>query len=380
MQNPMVICDGLGDINPGDRVRLKDNPSREGTLSSHPHIGDGRRRKRVVDFPGGPEAVPESQLEKVTQEVPDAYLYMSRGQYGPAKELRGAITYCRLSGKLANLIYSLNTTNTQFHPFQFKPVLQFLDSPSRGLIIADEVGLGKTIEAGLIWTELRARQDARRLLVVCPAILRQKWVDELRNRFGTKAEIVNAGDALQRLQSLKDNPYEEFALVASLQGLRAPNGWNSDERPTQTAAAQLARFLDDAAESDPLFDLVIVDEAHYLRNAATQSNRFVRLLRPVTDGLVLMSATPIQTSSLDLFNLLHLLDEDAFPNEWAYKWSLESNAPIVHLRDRIMRGVVPHDEFVIAICDACINELKTRVEWIKDPQFETNICVPKQNI
>ena len=266
MQNSSVDCDGLGGINPGDRVRLKDNPSREGTLSSHPPIGEGRRRKRVVDFPGGPEGVPESQLERVSQEVPDAYLYMSRGQYGPAKELRGAITYCRLSGKLANLIYSLNTTNTQFHPFQFKPVLQYLDSPSRGLIIADEVGLGKTIEAGLIWTELRARQDARRLLVVCPAILRQKWVDELRNRFGTKAEIVNAADVLQRLQSLKDDPYEEFALVASLQGLRAPPGWNDDEGPAGSAAAQLARFLDEAAESDPLFDLVIVDEAHYLRN------------------------------------------------------------------------------------------------------------------
>ena len=88
---------------------------------------------------------------------------------------------------------------------------------------------------------------------------------------------------------------------------------------------------------------MVVDEAHYLRNPSTQSHRFARLLRPLTDGLVLMSATPIQTSSLDLFNLLHLLDADAFPNEWAYKWSLEANAPIVHLRDRVMREIGRED-------------------------------------
>ena len=88
---------------PGDRVRLKDNPSCEGTLSSHPAIGEGRRRKLVVEFAGGPEAVLALQLEKVEQEVLDPYLLMSRGSYGAAKHLRGAVTFCRLSGKLANL-------------------------------------------------------------------------------------------------------------------------------------------------------------------------------------------------------------------------------------------------------------------------------------
>jgi superfamily II DNA or RNA helicase len=350
---------------PGDRVRLKDNPSREGTLSSHPAIGEGRRRKLVVEFAGGPEAVLALQLEKVEQEVLDPYLLMSRGSYGAAKHLRGAVTFCRLSGKLANLIYSLNTTNTQFLPYQFKPVLQYLDSPSRGMVIADEVGLGKTIEAGLIWTELRARQDARRLLVVCPAILRPKWVEELRNRFGVQAEVVAAGELHTRLQQAQQDPHEEFALIASLQGLRSPKNWDNEKNPSNSAAAKLARFLQDCAEDEPLLDLVVVDEAHYLRNPSTQSHRFARLLRPLTDGLVLMSATPIQTSSLDLFNLLHLLDADAFPNEWAYKWSLEANAPIVHLRDRVMREVVPHEEFVSAIEQAATSSRHEGVEQLK---------------
>ena len=300
-------------MNPGDKVRVFDSPSRVGTLSSEPAAGAGVRRRLLVNSSDGEEYVLEASLEKVQRESRDPYELMCRGDYGRTLDLRGAITYFRLSGKLANLIYSLNTTNTQFLPYQFKPVLQFLDWPSRGNVIADEVGLGKTIEAGLIWTELRARQDARRLLVVCPAMLREKWKEELGNRFGVRAEIVDAGELLARLQVAQDRPQEEFALVVSMQGMRPPKGWNDRKEPSKSAAAQLARFLLEAEANDPLLHLVVVDEAHYLRNAQTQTHRFAALLRPVADGLILLAATPIQMRSTDLFNLLHLLDEDAFP-------------------------------------------------------------------
>ena len=336
-------------MSPGDKVRVIDNPSRVGTLSSEPASGTGVRRRLLVNFSDGEEFVLEASLEKLHRETRDPYELMCRGDYGRALDLRGAITYYRLSGKLANLIYSLNTTNTQFLPYQFKPVLQFLDSPSRGIVIADEVGLGKTIEAGLIWTELRARQDARRLLVVCPAMLREKWKDELGNRFGVRAEIVDAGELLARLQVARDRPQEEFALIVSMQGMRPPRGWNDRRAPSKSAAAQLARFLLEAEVQDPLLHLVVVDEAHYLRNAQTQTHRFAALLRPVTDGLILLSATPIQMRSTDLFNLLHLLDEDAFPYEWTYDQSVQANAPIVAMRDRVLREEVPQSEFVEAL-------------------------------
>lgn len=336
-------------MNPGDKVRVIDNPSRVGTLSSEPPSGTGLRRRLLVNFIDGEEFVLEASLEKLQRETRDPYELMCRGHYGRTLDLRGAITYYRLSGKLANLIYSLNTTNTQFLPYQFKPVLQFLDSPSRGIVIADEVGLGKTIEAGLIWTELRARQDARRLLVVCPAMLREKWKDELGNRFGVRAEIVDAGGLLARLQVARDRPQEEFALIVSMQGMRPPKGWNDRKAPSKSAAAQLARFLLEAEVQDPLLHLVVVDEAHYLRNAHTQTHRFAALLRPVTDGLILLSATPIQMRSTDLFNLLHLLDEDAFPYEWTYDQSVQANAPIVAMRDRVLREEVPQSEFVEAL-------------------------------
>jgi len=117
---------------------------------------------QVFLFDGAEDHFPPSALEPIFQESNSPTACFSSGRYSLAKNLRTAITHHRLSGKLANLIYSLNTTNTDFYPHQFKPVLQFLDSPSSGILIADEVGLGKTIEAGLIWTELRARFDARR--------------------------------------------------------------------------------------------------------------------------------------------------------------------------------------------------------------------------
>ena len=74
--------------------------------------------------------------------------------------LRTVLIHIQLSGRLADMIYSMEATNTDFYAFQFKPVVKLINSPSNGLLIADEVGLGKTIEAGLIWTELKARFDA----------------------------------------------------------------------------------------------------------------------------------------------------------------------------------------------------------------------------
>ncbi|MBK5965760.1 helicase [Thiocystis minor] len=336
-------------MQPGAKVRLKANPGRVGILGNDTD-GPPHRLRLLVHFLDGDEQfVLQGALETVEKEPTGAYAMMKAGRYGRAADLRGAITYYRLSGRLANLIYSLNTTNTQFLAYQFKPVLQFLESPCNGILIADEVGLGKTIEAGLIWTELRARIDARRLLVICPAMLREKWQAELIDRFGVQAEIVDAQTLLDRLESVKARPQQSFALIASLQGARPPRRWNDDEEPSQASAAKLARFLAEAVLDESLLDLVIVDEAHYLRNAGTLTHRLARLLRPVAQSLVMLSATPIQLRSRDLFNLLHLLDEDAFPYETSFEQTLRANAPLVALRDRILNGEVTRTDFVAAL-------------------------------
>lgn len=369
------------ELRPGDRVRLIANPGQVGVLGNETDGPPHRLRVLVTFLDGDEQFILKGSLEKVERRPPGPYAEIARGRYGRVEDLRGLMTYYRLSGRLANLIYSLNTTNTQFLAYQFKPVLHFLDSPCNGILIADEVGLGKTIEAGLIWTELRARMDAKRLLVVCPAMLREKWKMELADRFGVQAELVDAGELRTRLQASRQRPQDSFALVASIQGLRPPKGWNDKKAPSQSTSAKLGRFLDEADLEDPLLDMVVIDEAHYLRNRETQNNRLGSLLRPVTQNLVMLSATPIQMRSTDLFNLLHLLDEDAFPYENSFEHTLRANAPIVALRDRALNSVVTQAEFVEALNDAILARIfddNEQIEYLRNhPPSDDELASPQ---
>ena len=124
----------------------------------------------------------------------------------------------------------MEASQTDFYAHQFKPVLKFLNSPVGRLLIADEVGLGKTIEAMYIWKELQARADARRLLIVCPAMLRQKWQDDLRQRFNIFAEIVDARELLLRARTcLETQQAQPFACIVSLEGLRPGRNWEDED-------------------------------------------------------------------------------------------------------------------------------------------------------
>ncbi len=365
---------------PGDKVRLIENPSRIGILGNETDGPPNRLRMLVHFIDGDEQFVLKGALEKIETTALGPYEMIATGRYGHVQDLRGLMTYYRLSGKLANLIYSLNITNTQFLAYQFKPVLNFLASPCSGILIADEVGLGKTIEAGLIWTELRARQEAKRLLVVCPAMLREKWQLELSDRFGVKAEIVDAGGLLNQLTLIKDRPHESFALIVSMQGLRPPKNWDDEEDLSQSSSAKLARFLNDSDFTEAMIDMVIIDEAHYLRNPETQTYKLGELLRPVTQNLVLLSATPIQLRSRDLFTLLHLLDEDAFPYEYSFERTLQANAPIIQLRDKVLNSVVTQEDFLESIQEALLHRFlddNEQLNFLKDnPPTEDDLESP----
>ncbi|MHB9840935.1 SNF2-related protein [Paraburkholderia terrae] len=325
------------DFHAGLRVRLKSNPARTGVLSGEKAGNPASPRWQVI-FAERTEFVPGLALEAVPTEGGNVFDDMRKLRFGRARELRSALTHARLGGKLADLIYSLYTTNTDFYAYQFKPVLSFLDSPSRGLLIADEVGLGKTIEAGLIWTELRSREDARRLLVVCPAMLREKWRLELAERFGVDARICNAEEVVDLLEQAQGKAHASFAAIASTQGLRGLAFESDDEDDTRSLSTRIQRLADDGlGETSPL-DLVIVDEAHYMRNPETQTARLGKLLRRITDNLVLLSATPVHLRNSDLFHLLNLIDSDSFPHEWSFDQAMRENAPLVALKDLLLKG------------------------------------------
>lgn len=325
---------------PGTQVRLKNDPGMVGVCTGREIERAGNLQVLVVFPVLGQTFQSEDELERITEGSTILDDWIAQGRFGRVPDLRRHLTHIQLSGRLANLIYSLETTHTDFYAYQYKPVLAFLESPANGLLIADEVGLGKTIEAGLIWTELRARYEARRLLVVCPAMLRDKWQRELTQRFGVEADILGAGEVLKALQRPRADWPDGRAIIASLQGLRPPRGWKDTDTPdnadnTSTNLA-LAKFFTDKADQEPLVDLLVIDEAHYLRNAESLTAQLGHLLRGVAEHVVLLTATPINIADTDLFNLLNLVDPDNFQYRELFGQVMAANEPLVKARQRIL--------------------------------------------
>lgn len=344
----------------GTEVRRVDNPGKLGATT-----GQVRPRGSVDYYgvrwrDGTNDYVAEDQLElTATAQSDDPYTVIESGRFGRAEDLRRSLTHVHLSGRLANLVYSMGVTNTEFFAHQYKPLLTLLESPANGLLIADEVGLGKTIEAGIIWTELRAREDMRRLLVVCPAMLREKWRDELKNRFGIDASLVNAATLADELRhSSSFGPSK--AWIASYQALRPPKSW----KPTSESAGKrlsarsvLANLLDENATEDPLIDLVVFDEAHYMRNPESAAHTLGEMLREVSHHRVLLSATPINLANEDLFHLLRLCDPDHFQYPSSFKEMLAANRPLVLARDAALRRNSRAEEIIGHVKAAASSEL-----------------------
>ncbi len=214
---------------PAIEVVSIDDPGRRGRIVGAPRIRSDGRVYRVQWDDGFSSWTPEYAIERSDNIDDDVFTLLEKRRFGRLNDLRRNLTFIQLSGRLANVVYSMDTTNTDFLPYQYKPVLTFLESPSNGILIADEVGLGKTIEAGLIWTELRARYDARRLVVVCPAMLRDKWVLELDTRFGIESSQLNAGELARELRRSRHGIRDGRGYVCSLQGLRPPAGWRDSD-------------------------------------------------------------------------------------------------------------------------------------------------------
>lgn len=336
---------------PGTTVRNMDNPSRVGTVTNAPPRDRLSGMQVQVRWPNNMvDYCYTEELETVDQhESLDLYTLVNERRFGRAADLRRSLTSVHLAGKLANLVYAMGITDTDFYPHQYRPLLALLNSPVNGILIADEVGLGKTIEAGLIWTELRARFDYRRLLVVCPAMLREKWRDELRRRFGVDARIFDAAELLDALQQPVDSQGEGQAWIVSYQATRPPKAWKSDELSTagrNNPRWMLADFLEAHRDQLALIDMVIFDEAHYMRNRDRAQWKLGELLRNVSTYQVMLSATPINLRNTDLFNLLNLLDEDHFSSEYAFERLLNSNKPLVAARDAVLNSASNADEIM----------------------------------
>lgn len=219
------------------------------------------------------------------------------------------LTRAKLREELTDTVYSFRATRTILRPYQFRPVMRLLEIGSLRLLIADEVGLGKTIEAGLVWTELDARRQANRVLVVCPSMLVSKWRQEMVNRFSFETEELDRRGLDELLERVATDRFPaRYRAVCSIERLRMWGG------------------LEDFNELGPRFDLIIADEAHAFRNSGTRSHALGALLSDWADALVFLSATPLNLGNDDLYNLLELLAPGEFDNRSVLEERLAPNA------------------------------------------------------
>lgn len=231
------------------------------------------------------------------------------------------LTRAKLEGSFTDTVFSFRATRTLFRPYQFKPVIKLLQTGKSRLLIADEVGLGKTIEAGLIWTELEARRSADRVLVVAPSSLVGKWRNEMEERFNFTLQELDGPALLDFEDRARTGRLpRRGAYIGSLERLRR---WEA---------------LEDLTGIIPQFDLVVFDEAHYLRNVGTRSNAFGAVVGELTDNMVFLSATPLNLRSEDLFNLLDLLSPGEFGDPQALDQQLEPNAVLHQLTETLADG------------------------------------------
>ena len=327
-------------IAPNSFVRLKRDPACAGILLEGDKSVAGARMVQVRLADGQVKWLPYSALEPVPSAPETLVDRFADGKFVEPDWLRRTLTRLRVTGRLSDVVYSMEATETDFYAYQFKPVIKLMSSPTDSMLVADEVGLGKTIEAGLVWTELRARLDCDRLLVACPKTLCQKWQDELARRFGVEAQIGDAEELLGALRRTQDTG-RGYALVCSMHGLRPPRGWDDDpeegDDKVRSTRHELARFLDEASHGEPLIDLLVVDEAHHMRNPETLLNRFGRLANAVAGHRLFLSATPIHLRNRDLHSVLAMVDPDTFEFQGTLEELIETNAPVIAARDLLLR-------------------------------------------
>ena len=302
---------------PGQIVFLKADPSTRGAVVA---ILPGTPENRINVFVNGSiQSFYPSQLQIEVQKDDSRSL--------SCDEFHAYLTALQIRYPAISALYSLNSARIDFIPYQYRPVLKFIKADLPRLLIADSVGVGKTIEAGLILRELQARNDIESVLIICPRPLvsEQKWQREMK-RFDEDFTHLD-GKTLRycinemHLDGEWPEQYRKVILPYSLLDntlLFGPGG----KRRRRGREGLLD--LDPA----PRFDLVIVDEAHHIRNPGTANQEAVRFFCENSDAAIFLTATPIQLNSRDLFVLLNVLRPDLILDEESFNHMAKPNPSI----------------------------------------------------
>ncbi|MEN6295274.1 MAG: SNF2-related protein [Chloroherpetonaceae bacterium] len=293
----------------GDNVIIKALGNKIGIINGEPKETKGKLFFPVSIDPSQPSPYyPEDSLEKFVPPKSVEDLLKAK-EFSDIEDFIQALIYKKLEKPLSDNLYTFYASRTEFQVHQFKPVLKFLNTPNQRLLLADEVGLGKTIEAGIIITEMSARLgELSRVLIVCPSMLTSKWKEEMRKRFNLDFNILKKDDFIGFLQQYTEyGDAEKIKCIMSLQALRSK------------------KMIERLREVTPRFDIVIVDEAHYMRNSVTSSSELGEVLSELSDAMLFLSATPLQLGTPDLFNLLRLLIPEEFSDFALFHNLIEPN-------------------------------------------------------
>ncbi len=285
-------------FNLGEVVLVRNNPGLRGVICAKPFFSQDVWQYEVFISASQKSIYREKDLDTPGSDL----------QWGRLNDLLRNLALVKLRKPLTDNLYALYGSRTQFEVYQFKPALKFLSNPDQRMLIADEVGLGKTIEAGIIFLEMQARLEMNRVLIVCPSGLKVKWQDEMKLRFDEEFDILDMQKVRRFLQQ-----YQQFGErmrlrgIVSLELLRRPE-------------------LAEAIESQRInFDLVVIDEAHHCRNSGTLNHDIATVLSDNADAMLLLTATPLQMGNQDLFNLLRILSPGEFDDFEAFIERLEPN-------------------------------------------------------
>lgn len=199
-------------------------------------------------------------------------------------------------------------------PHQLHVLNRAMENNNIRYILADEVGLGKTIEAGMIIRELKSRGLVSRILVVCPTGLVTQWASEMQEKFHEKFQVILPSDydTIRRITD-NDDVYGQFDQVISpmdsIKPIEKHAGW-SDEKVEKYNQERIYSIINSG------WDLIIIDEAHRVAGSSGEVARYKlgNLLSQASPYLLLLSATPHNGKTEPFLRLIRLLDADAFPN------------------------------------------------------------------
>lgn len=312
----------MAQYNIGDKVLLVDNNTHGIVIKVMP----ARRGRQLytVNFPMGNQDVLEADL-KADFDESDPFERCKSGIYGNYSEYSKRNTTFKIRNSNNSTISSLKASKTLFRAYQFKPLLKFLNSPNRRLLVADEVGLGKTIEAGHIMLELKARRELKNVLIICPKSLQEKWKAELYEKFGLTFKIIdNAKDLIADLQAKTGT----VRAIVNYEKVRMPRKATKDEQ--RAGERKFSNLIDYLSENPQRFSLVLCDEAHKMRNRETQTYKGSEIIMSCADAALFLTATPIMISEENLYNLLHLLDNTRYFNPQIFMNRLKENRPFVN--------------------------------------------------